>query len=71
MKYEEAKDLFEKYVKDLENKTGDIYDKFYVKMSEDYTKANSYAKIAVDFIAGMTDNYFIRQFEKNFLPGEA
>ena len=32
--------LFEKYVKDLENKTGDIYDKFYVEMSEHYTKSN-------------------------------
>ena len=62
--------LFEKYIKDLENKTGDIYDQFYVKMSDDYTKTNSYAKIAVDFIAGMTDNYFIRQFEKNFMPSE-
>ena len=39
-------------------------------MTEDYTNNNSYAKIAVDFIAGMTDNYFIRQFEKNFMPSE-
>lgn len=62
--------LFEKYVKDLENHTGEIYTKYYSKMSDDYTKGNSYAKIAVDFIAGMTDNYFIRQFKKNYMPSE-
>ncbi len=61
--------LFEKYLHDLENKTGVIYTDFFSKMPDSYTKINSYDKIVVDFIAGMTDNYFIEQFEKNFLPG--
>ena len=62
--------LFEKYMKDLDNKTGDIYNSYLSNMTEDYTKGNSCAKIVVDFMAGMTDNYFIRQFEKNFIPGK-
>ncbi len=62
--------LFDKYREDLNNKTGDIYTDFFLKMPESYTKATSYDKIVVDFIAGMTDNYFIDQFEKNFLPGK-
>ena len=62
--------LFDKYHEDLENKTGVIYTDFYSKMPESYTKTNSYDKIVVDFIAGMTDNYFVEQFEKNFLPNK-
>lgn len=62
--------LFEKYLNDLEEKRGYIYEEYYLKMSESYTKVNSYGKIVVDFIAGMTDNFFIEQFEKNFLPNE-
>ena len=57
-------------MKDLDNKTGDIYNSYLSNMTEDYTKGNSCAKIVVDFMAGMTDNYFVRQFEKNFMPGK-
>ena len=60
--------LFEKYVKNLENCEGDIYNMYYSQMNEVYTKNNNYGKIVVDFMAGMTDNFFIDQFEKNFLP---
>lgn len=60
--------LFEKYQKDLNQKQGDIYDLYYKQMCEDYTKTNIYGKIVVDFMAGMTDQFFIDQFEKNFLP---
>ena len=60
--------LYEKYMKDLEEKTGYIYEKYYKEMPESYTKGNSRGKIVVDFIAGMTDNFFIDQFENNFLP---
>ena len=62
--------LFDKYMDDLNNKTGYIYNEYYLKMAESYTKTNSYGKIVVDFIAGMTDNFFISQFEKSFLPSE-
>jgi dGTPase len=60
--------LFDKYLEDLNSKKGYIYDEFYLKMVDNYTKSNSYGKIVVDFIAGMTDKFFIEQFEDNFLP---
>ena len=60
--------LYEKYVKDLEAKKGEIVDLYYTQMNEDYTKANKCGKIVVDFMAGMTDKFFIDQFHKNFLP---
>ncbi len=60
--------LFDKYVEDLNNKTGDVYEDYYLNMTGEYKANNSFAKVAVDYIAGMTDNYFIEQFEKNFLP---
>ena len=62
--------LYEKYVGDLENKRGYIYNEYYLKMCDSYTKENSYGKIVVDFIAGMTDNFFVDQFEHYFLPME-
>jgi dGTPase len=60
--------LYEKYLEDLQNERGFIYEEYYKKMSQAYTEGNSYGKIVVDFIAGMTDNFFIEQFEDNFLP---
>ncbi len=61
--------LYEKYMNDLEEGKGYIYEHFYKEMPESYTKTNSRGRIVVDFIAGMTDKFFIDQFEKNFLPG--
>lgn len=60
--------LFEKYQKDLAEKEGDIYNLYALEMIEDYTKRNKCGKIVVDFMAGMTDQFFIDQFGKNFLP---
>jgi dGTPase len=60
--------LYDRYVKDLENKTGYIYEEFLKDMPKEYIENNSYGKIAVDFIAGMTDNFFIEQFENGFIP---
>ena len=60
--------LFEKYKIDVKNKTGDIYELFYKQMCEDYTNNNNYGKIVVDFMAGMTDQFFMDQFKKSFMP---
>ena len=60
--------LYEKYSQNIDKKEGDIYELYYSKMNEDYTKSNKCGKIIVDFMAGMTDKFFIDQFQKNFLP---
>lgn len=60
--------LYETYLVDLERKTGDIYQMFYLGMNDDYTKQNLSGKIVVDFMAGMTDKFFVEQYKKNFLP---
>lgn len=64
------KSLFEKYAEDLENKIGDIYFMHSKNMNDDYTNNNLSGRIIIDFIAGMTDKFFIDQYKKNFLPRE-
>lgn len=62
--------LFDKYVKQLEEKDESslIYGEHLKDMSESYKQKNSNKKIAVDYIAGMTDNFFNSQFEDLVLP---
>lgn len=60
--------LYQRYLSNLENKEGEIYEMFYKQMGKDYTKSTKYGKIVIDFMAGMTDKFFLDQFEKNFLP---
>ena len=57
--------VFNKCLYILENKlTGyNIYKYYLNKMSNDYKKDNSSERIILDYIAGMTDNYFIHEFE--------
>ena len=60
--------LYEKYLKELNSKDSEIYELYYSQMQEDYTKSNKCGRIVIDFMAGMTDKFFIDQFEKHFLP---
>jgi len=55
--------LFEKYMKDLEqkNRSSVIINEFLKNMSEEYLKNHTREEIVRDFIAGMTDQYFLRQ----------
>ena len=57
--------VFEKcmYILDNEIKDTDIYKHFLNNMSKEYLN-NSKARIVIDYIAGMTDTYFINQFNK-------
>ncbi len=57
--------LFDKYLWDLENKNmeSDIYKLFLDKMSSNYVKNSSNKRIVIDFIAGMTDDYFKSSYE--------
>lgn len=55
--------LFERYLSDLEkgNEDSVIVTNFLSKMSDEYKSNYSHAEIVRDFIAGMTDMYFLEQ----------
>lgn len=57
--------IFDRYLLDLENenKNSLIY-KFLKDQNENYRKNNSNKRVVIDFIAGMTDDFFIREIEK-------
>lgn len=57
--------VFNKCLYILENKLKDynIYKCFLNKMSNEYINSNKNERIVIDYIAGMTDNYFINEFD--------
>lgn len=62
--------LFEKYLDDIENanRSSVIFTGFLEDMSEDYIKNHRKEEIVRDFIAGMTDQYFLRQCPEDMRP---
>ena len=62
--------LFEKYLDDIdtENRTSVIFTGFLEDMSEEYIKSHCKEEIVRDFIAGMTDHYFLRQCPEELRP---
>ena len=62
--------LFEQYFTDIEteNRSSVIFNGFLKDMSDDYINNHSKEEIVRDFIAGMTDNYFLRQCPENMRP---
>jgi len=62
--------LFQVYVEDLEkgNESSDIFTEFLDGMSEHYREKTPKAGIVRDFIAGMTDEYFLNQCQKHLVP---
>jgi len=62
--------LFDKYLRDLEtgNEDSDIYRGFLDGMSPEYRGKTPAAGLVRDFIAGMTDDYFLGQCHKNLIP---
>jgi dGTPase len=62
--------LFEKYLDDLnrQNRDSKLFSSFLADMSEDYLGAHQPAEIVRDFIAGMTDRYFLLQCPQKFRP---
>ncbi len=63
--------LFERFFKDLETgkENSDVYSRFLKGMQADYLNETSFAGIVRDFIAGMTDEYFLEQCHRNLIPG--
>lgn len=60
--------LFESLREDLSLKRGYIYENYLSEMNKGYTKSNSSDRIIIDFMAGMTDKFFINQYKEAFLP---
>jgi len=62
--------LFEKYCQHLESESREspIYQDFLNTMKDDYCKNNDSKRIVIDFIAGMTDDFFNNQHRELFVP---
>jgi len=62
--------LFEKYLEDIEteNHSSVIFTSFLHDMAEEYLANHNKEEIVRDFIAGMTDQYFLRQCPKDMIP---
>lgn len=60
--------LFDLYYKQILNncKTEDIYTIYLNEMDNSYINNNSIARIVIDYISGMTDNFFYNQYKKYF-----
>jgi len=60
--------LFDLYYNQLLNneQNEDIYTLYLNEMDESYLKNNSSARIVIDYMAGMTDNFFNYQYKKYF-----
>jgi len=62
--------LFDKYINDLNREDGNssIYTDFLNDMNYNYKQSNKKEKIVLDFIAGMTDDYFNKEYENYIMP---
>lgn len=63
-------DLFERYRQDLRqnNQSSPIFNGFLDSKNPAYREHHQEAEIVRDFIAGMTDQYFLHQFSENLRP---
>lgn len=62
--------LFERYYNDLDNmhEDSDIYKEYLEGMLPEYRNETTNAEVVRDFIAGMTDDYFLEQCRKHLIP---
>ena len=62
--------LFDQYLKDLkkQNRSSAVFTQYLKDMSSDYIDQHRPEEIVRDFIAGMTDKYFLRQCPKDLRP---
>lgn len=60
--------LFDLYYRQIKNNNTeeDIYTFYLNEMDNSYIKNNSIARIVIDYMAGMTDNFFVQQYKKYF-----
>ncbi|MFC2166954.1 deoxyguanosinetriphosphate triphosphohydrolase family protein [Acidobacteriota bacterium] len=64
------KQLFNKFYRDLKDndKSSDLFHHFLKDLNDDYLLSSRKPRIVIDFISGMTDDYFNNQFTKVFVP---
>lgn len=64
------KQLFEKYYQDLENRNTNspLYRYFLKDMNDNCHKNTDKKRMIIDFIAGMTNNFFNNQYKELFVP---
>jgi dGTPase len=57
--------IYDKYLNDLEsnNKKSIVYEIFLNYQSKEYLKNTNNKRIVIDFIAGMTDDFFVKEIE--------
>lgn len=58
--------LFDFYLNCLNKKiNSDIYETFLNDMNDEYKQNNTNERIVIDYLAGMTDSYFLRKYKEN------
>lgn len=64
--------LFEYLLQDLkeQNELSYLWKHFLQKRSEKYLSTTNPVQMVIDYIAGMTDNFFVRTLEKIFIPSK-
>ena len=60
--------LFKQYHSDLKNKDSHIHRHFLDNLGANYHKNTDEKRIVIDFISGMTDDFFNSQYKKLFFP---
>ncbi len=63
---EKFEGLFKKYIEDIDSNNEDsfIVNSYLKAMSEEYKKNNTKERIVIDYIAGMTDEFFLQEANK-------
>lgn len=62
--------LFEIYLDDLAKADSrqTIFTEFIERFPDSYLRENADTRIVADYIAGMTDQYFLKQYDSRVLP---
>ena len=58
--------LFHQYLNDIEtnNENSSIISSYLNRMSKQYRESNTPSRIVIDYISGMTDKFFLKEYEK-------
>lgn len=62
--------LFDSLLDDVvtRNRKSDIFRRLIDRLGDEYLESETPERIVADYISGMTDHYFLKQFERRFVP---